>query len=61
MDATVANKTSTLTVRTLRMILFELADQQMTIEQFRKKLYDMEEQDKAVEINSAIWWNLDLA
>lgn len=57
MNATVANKTSTMTVRTLRMILFELADQQMTIEQFRKKLYDMEEQDKAVEINSAFWWN----
>lgn len=57
MNATVANKTSTMTVRQLRVILFELVDQQMTIEQLRKKLYDMEEQDKAVEINSAFWWN----
>jgi hypothetical protein len=55
MTTTVTN-TSTMTVRQLRAILFELVDQQMTIEKLRKKLYDVEEQDKAVEINTTFWW-----
>lgn len=58
---TVISTASTMTVRQLRTILFELADQQMTIEQLREKLYDHEEQDKAVAVTSAFWWKQGIA
>lgn len=59
MDTT-AKKTSTITVRQLRAILFELADQQMTIEQLRKRLYDVEEQDKELPADVTLWWKMGL-
>ncbi len=51
----------TTTVRQLRVALYEIEDQQMTIAELRKKLFDAVEQDAPIKVDVMLAYKLGLS
>jgi len=54
-------KTDTITPRELRRILYQLDDQSMTVEQLRKALFDVDNQDEPLSIDIQMFrkWGIE--
>lgn len=50
-----------LTVRALRLLLVQLDNQDMTVSELRRKLFDVDEQDKPLKIDRSTWHELGIA
>lgn len=46
---------NTITARQMREMLFNLDNQQMTVEELRKRLFEVQEQDKPVNVDFSMW------
>ena len=50
----------TISARQLREILFYLDNQEMTVKELRNKLFDVEQQDKQVDVNFSMYDKLSI-
>ena len=60
MDTKQAKELETITARQLRSILFNVADQDMTVSELRAMLYKVTEQDKEYAINMGMFHRMAL-